>query len=149
MARTNFVVDMTDTTNDRTARFYKEHILSHARKLGLTIAGEDIPTVRSGIAEAGMGNLLTVGTAPNHDLEWVRRTEFACEKGYKPVYDIVEDYNAIIENLYKYAYEVNRVMLISGAEATVHDGFIKIGTEIITFDELDKIQRFRNMRVVQ
>ena len=98
------VIDMTKAVNNRTAKFYRDNILRNARELNLTIAGEDFPPVHSGIVDdAGYGNLLTVGTAPKHDLEWIRRPEFACEKGYKPIYDIIEDYNEIIKNMIKYA----------------------------------------------
>lgn len=139
MTKTKFVVDMTKAETDRTARFYKERIIENARKWNLTLAGEDFPPVRSGIQQAGMGNLLTVGTAPNHDMEWIRRPEFACEKGYKPVYDIVEDYNTIVQELFKYAQEKNKIRLISGTKVSFHDGFVKIGEEIVTNDELENL----------
>jgi len=135
----SFVIDMTKAVNDRTAKFYKERVIENADNLGLTIAGLDYPPVRSGISQATYGNLLTVGTAPNHDMEWVRRPEFACEKGYKPVLDIIEDYNKIIEKMVRYAEAKNVLRIRSGAKVTFHDGFVKVGTEIITFEELDEI----------
>lgn len=139
--KTTMVIDMTEAVNNRTADFYKKRVMEHINELGLSVAGEDFPPVRSGVEEAGYGNLLTVGTAPNHDIEWIRRPEFACEKGYKPVYDIVKDYNDIVKGLIRYAEEKNTINLKYGGKVTFHDGFIKVGTEIVTYDELYKIAR--------
>jgi len=138
---TTMVIDMTKTVNNRTAKFYMDRVMEHVNELGLTTAGEDFPPVKSPVDEAGFGNLLTVGTAPNHDVEWIRRPEFACEKGYKPVYDIIEDYNDIVKKLIQYAEEKNTINLRYGGKVTFHDGFIKVGIEIVTYDELYKIAR--------
>lgn len=138
---TNFVIDMTEAVSNKTADFYKKRIMENIDELGLSVAGEDFPPVKTGVDKAGYGNLLTVGTAPNHDIEWIKRPEFACEKGYKPIYDIVEDYNDIIKKLIQYADEKNTINLKHGGKVTFHDGFIKVGTEIVTYDELYKIAR--------
>lgn len=148
MNNTHFIVDMTKAVgentrqNNSTMDFYKRQFLQNARDLGLTISGENPPRVKSGIEEAGHGNILTVGTSSKHDVEWIRRPQYACEKGRTPVLDIVDDWNEVNRLLLRYFEEKYQMKLRSGATATVHDGFVKIGTEIVTFDELKKILNY-------
>jgi len=141
---TKFVIDLTksvgnDTANNSTANFYKRQLMQNIDELGLTVAGQDAPPVRSGINQAGFGNLITIGTAPNHDVEWVRRPQFACEKGYKPILDIVDDWTEINRLLVQYYKDKYEMKLKYGAKVTFHDGFVKIGTEIVTYDEMATI----------
>lgn len=137
--KNSLVIDMSKTITNATADFYKREFLKNARNLGLSIAGEDIPPVLSGIEEAGMGNLLTVGTADNHDVEWIRRPQFACERGLKPVYDIVDDWNEIQEALVKFYEEKYGLRTKDGAKITIHDGYVKVGYHIITDDTLAEV----------
>jgi hypothetical protein len=123
----------------RTDAFYKERLLAEARKNGLSIAGEDRPYVTHGVDYATSGNLITVGTADNHDVEWVRRPEYLCERGVKPIYDIVEDWNTIVSSMRTYAEEKYGMRLGNGKKVTFHKDFVKIGTDIITNYEIGYI----------
>lgn len=139
-----FVINMTKpigstVENERTYKFYAEQLKKTVREMGLTIAGEDFPPVTSGYDLADFGNLLTIGTARNHDVNWVRRPTYACEKGYKPVLNLIEDWNLIQKKLAEYYADKYELRLRSGAKVSFHDGFVKIGTEIITYDELFKV----------
>ena len=136
--KNSFVVVL-NNRNSRTDEYYTAMLLKKARGLGLTIAGEDWPDVRHGVEYAGTGNVLTFGTAKNHDVDWVRRPEYIAEKGYKPVYYIVEDWNTINTSLDKYADEKYGMRLSNGKRVTFHKDFVKIGTDIYTNREIGQI----------
>ena len=136
--KNSFVVAM-NNPGSRTDSFYKEQLLRDARALGLTISGEDYPAVRSGIDLANTGNIISVGTSDQFDVDWIRRPGFVCERGLKPVYNIVEDWNTIQKSLVKYAEEKYGMPLYNGKKVTFHKGFVKVGTDLIYNDEIAQI----------
>ena len=72
--------------------FYKKNfveLLQSPKYNKLTIAGIDIPTVLRGIQHAGPDTLLTVGTAKHHDINWIERPTYACERGIEPIFDLL------------------------------------------------------------
>lgn len=153
MSDKSFVIDMTRSVgennreNNSTYDFYKRTVLELMRELGLSIAGENPPRVRRGVDQAGYKNVLTVGTAPHHDVEWIDRKAFACEKGYSPVLDLVKDWKLINQKLFEYYKDKYEIRLQSGAVVTIHDGFVKIGTELVTFEELGRIMmKYNDLR---
>lgn len=123
----------------RTDEFYKNLLLKEARANGLTIAGEDRPYVTHGVDYASTGNLITVGTADNHDVEWVRRPAYLAERGVKPIYNIVEDWNTIVSSMRTYAEDKYGMRLRNGKKVTFHKDFVKVGTDIITNYEIGYI----------
>ena len=137
--KNSFGVSFENNFPNETSTFYKNRILDKARNLGLTISGEDSPWVRRGMSHCGKGNVLTVGTAKTHDVEWIERLSYAAEKGIAPIYNSVTDYNEIIGKLVKYADDKYGVRLSSGARVSFHKGFIKIDHYIIPNTEVYKI----------
>lgn len=134
----SFAVDMTQLSkNDVTARFYKEQLIANAKLAGLAVA--EFPFVRSGIDQAGAGNALTIGTSDKFDMDWVRRPQFLCERGIKPIYDIVDDWNEINAALVKYADEKYGLRTKDGAKITIHKDFVKVGYHVIPNDTLAEI----------
>lgn len=114
-----------------TAAFYKEQFLREVDKYPqLTVDGEDWPPVRSGINEAGANNLITVGTSDRHDVSWIRRPGFACERGIKPIYDIVEDWNEAKTSLRNFVNNKYGFRLPSGMKVQIHESFVRIGSKI-------------------
>lgn len=109
MDKNSFAVNLTGKNNS-TTEFYYNQLLKKVRSYrsqGLTVAGDDFPPLKKGrgVELAGRGNLMTVGTAKNHDVEWIERPEYACEKGIDPVYDLVKDWNKISTALDNYVDE--------------------------------------------
>lgn len=153
----NFAVEL--SAND-VRGFYKKGLMDRIVNdyPWLTVAGIDAPYTTpggkqiTGVEYAGAGNVLTFGTAKQHDVNWVRRPDYVREKGYAPVYDIVKDWNTILNRLdsfardrkpapvynrcvgcpYNKTTETNRSFYLSdGTKVTVFDNFIKIGYTII------------------
>lgn len=137
--KNSFVISFENTYNAATAEFYRNRYLDKARELGLTVAGEDYPRVRRGVLHASKGNAMTIGTAKNHDVEWIERLAFAAERGLSPIFDGVKDYHEAVGKMVKYAEEKYGMRLSSGARVTFHKGFVKIGHTIIPNNELRTI----------
>jgi hypothetical protein len=141
-----------------TGKFYKQGLIEKLNKYPwLTAAGLDSPFYTPsgreirGIEHAGESNLLTFGTAKSHDVNWVKRPDFAREKGYAPVYDIVKDYGTILAKLDAFAqarkpkpvynpyyttyntttYGGPTVLYVAGQKVEVYDNFVKVGYNII------------------
>lgn len=134
----SLVVDTKNGFNEKTVEFYIEGILDHAKKLGLTISGNDLPLVRRGIDHIRKGNLLSVGTSGTHDVDWIERREFARERSLNPVFDLVEDYRAILDRMTKFA-EARAIRTLNGTKVEFYPGFVKIGREIIPNEKFAKI----------
>ena len=130
--------------------FYKSqlvNLLTSGKYPKLTIAGFDQPDVRRGIEYAGPGNLMTFGSATNHDVNWVERPTYACEKGIAPVYvDLHTEWNQVVASLDKYyneKYPRTIALTISdGRKVKINDGFIQIGYDVYpyaTFKAVDTL----------
>lgn len=137
--KNSFVISFENTYNATTATFYRNRILDKARELGLTVAGEDYPRVKRGVMHMSKGNAMTIGTAKNHDVEWIERLSFAAERGLNPIFDGVTEYNEVVGRMVKYAEDKYGMKLSSGARVTFHKGFVKIGATIIPNSELRTI----------
>jgi len=137
-----------------TGRFYKQGLMDKVinKYPWLTVAGLDDPfTLKSGkplrgVEYAGAGNVLTFGTAKNHDVNWVQRADYARERGYAPVLDIVKDWNKITAKLDAFAAErkpkpvysnsyyiqpTASTFYVNGQKVEVFENFFKIGYNII------------------
>ena len=135
-----FAISFEKAYNGTTAEFYRDAIADAAKKLGLTISGRDYPPVRRGLVPyCTKGNLMTVGSAKTHDVEWIERLGYAAEKGIEVVFDGIRDYNEIVEKLVEYAEKKYGYRLTCGNRVTFHKGFVKIGHVIISNSELYKL----------
>lgn len=142
----SFVVEL-PTKNEDPRNFYKRGLLEEVLKIrneypGFTVAGIDAPDVKRGVEHASHGNLLTVGTAKTHDVEWVERPNYAREKGYNPVLDIRKDWKEITTKLKAYAedkYGATEVTLSGGRRAIIHRDYIKIGYKLYSYAEFAEV----------
>ena len=105
-----FAVELPTLANDPRG-FYKKGLVDILTKryTNLTVAGLDNPDVKRGIQYAGPGSLLTFGTAKNHDVNWVERPDYAREKGYKPVYDLIKDWSTVVSKISAFSAEKARI----------------------------------------
>lgn len=122
--------------------FYKQNLLKEiaAKYPNFTISGKNPPVVTRGVEHAGYGNLLTFGTAKTHDIEWVERVTYACEKGYAPIYDLVKDWDKIMDRLGKLYEEryPSRFHVSNGMEVEFFKNFVKIGYNRVDYKDLHK-----------
>lgn len=147
----NFFVQLPSASNDPRG-FYKAGLVNAISKYPwLKVAGLDAPFTTNkgtdirGIQFAGPDNLITFGSAKNHDINWVKRADYAREKGYHPVYDIIKDWNTVMGKLDKFATErkprpryqevymhgTADVFYAGGQRVEVYDNYIKVGLHII------------------
>lgn len=134
----SFAITSKKALTEATARFYFNEFLKECRKRGLSISGEDYPAVRRGIEYIRLGHTMTVGTSGTHDVDWIERDGFVCERGLKPIYDLVEDWNVIVKKLADYA-ESKAMRTVGGRKITFHAGFVMVGDEIIPNEDFAKI----------
>ena len=141
-----FVVEIPSANRDP-HNFYKRELFNEILKVrrdypGFKVAGIDDPSVKRGIEHATNNNLITVGTAKNHDVEWVERAGFACEKGYNPVYDLISDFSTVKSKLRAYAeknHGTKEFNLSNGSTVVIHRNFIKIGYKVVYFNEFKEL----------
>jgi hypothetical protein len=147
-----FVVELPSLTQDKNG-FYKKGLMDLVinKYPWLTVAGIDDPTrLKSGrelrgVEYAGAGNVITFGTAKSHDVNWIQRPDYAREKGYNPVYNLLKDWNTITSKLHTFAmakkpvakptcgcyYTSGNSFFVDGQKVEIFDNFIKIGYNII------------------
>lgn len=151
MDNKNFFVKLPSAVVDPRG-YYKRGLVENINKYPwLKVAGLDAPftttngkTIR-GINYAGPDQLITFGTAKNHDVNWVENGDYARKKGYMPVYDLEKDYALVLSKLdafaqarkprptYTTAYlrGTSDTFYVSGQRVEVYDNYIKIGMNII------------------
>jgi len=137
--KNSFVIDTISAGNKNTVRFYLSELTENVRAKGLTVSGLDWPPVMSGIDQAELDSIITIGTSDKFDMDWIRRRGFACERGLKPVLNLVEDWAEIQDKLALYAVEKRAFTTRCGDKVTFHKGFVKVGRTIITDAELSKM----------
>ena len=85
---------------------YLPELIKEAQDLGLTVSGDDSATVKGGdIIHAGVGDIVTFGTSSRFDVNWIRRSRYACEKGRRPIYEVAIDWKIILKALKSLAKE--------------------------------------------
>lgn len=152
MTKNSFVVELPTLAQDKNG-FYKKGLMDLIinKYPWLTVAGIDDPTrLKSGrelrgVEYAGAGNVITFGTAKSHDVNWIQRPDYAREKGYNPVYNLIKDWNTITNKLHTFAmakkpavktcsacyYGSGNTFYVDGQKVEIFDNFIKIGYTII------------------
>lgn len=149
-ANDKFIVKLPTATQDNIG-FYKQGLINKIQRdyPWLTIAGLDDPFYTpkgnriNGVEYAGADNVLTFGTAKFHDVNWVKRADYAREKGYNPVYDLVKDWNTVTGKLHTFAmnrkpqtcygntYVVNRnTAVVNNVPVTVDNDFVYIANRV-------------------
>lgn len=130
--------------------FYKScmvNLLTSGKYPKLTIAGLDDPEVRRGIQYASPGSVLTFGSAKNHDVNWIERETYACEKGLSPVFvDLRTQWNRVVAALDRYYNEkYPREIVISisdNRKVKINDGFIQVGYDIYPYATFKAVTTF-------
>ena len=151
-----FAVQLPSTDMDPRG-FYKKGLIDELNKYPwLTVAGMDDPFYTKsgkfirGINYAGPKNLITFGTAKNHDVNWIEREDFARTKGVAPVYDIIKDWSTVKGNINAFAavrkpapkpttrvgyiadsYFGTENLYINDTNVEVFSNYFKIGSTII------------------
>jgi hypothetical protein len=75
---------------------YLKELVRQAQNNNLTVSGDGTAPVKGGdIREASKGSIITFGTSKNFDVNWIRRDQYACQKGVTPVYDVVKDWTKV------------------------------------------------------
>lgn len=135
----SFAVEIPSRDTDPNLFYKKELLALIAEKYPqFTVSGKNPPVIRRGVEYASHGNLLTFGTSKTHDVEWVERTGYACEKGYAPVYNLVKDWKAItnrLNNLYNEKYPA-KMRLSNGTEVEFFDNFVKVGYKRVSYTDI-------------
>ena len=110
----------------------------------MTVSGKVPPRVARGVEYASHGNLLTFGTSKTHDVEWIERPSYACEKGYSPVYNLVSDWNKITDRLEKLNEEryPSRLRLSNGMEVEFFKNFVKVGYNRVEYKDFYRTSTF-------
>ncbi len=138
-ANNSFVVEIPNVSTDPNF-LYKKELLKHieANYPHMTVSGKTPPVVRRGVDQASYGNLITFGTSKTHDIEWVERPAYACEKGYAPVYNLVKDWNKITNRLAQLNDELypSNLNLSNGTEVEFHKNFVKVGYKRVSYNDV-------------
>ncbi|HSH50590.1 MAG TPA: hypothetical protein VK982_02600 [Bacteroidales bacterium] len=137
-ALNSFVVEIPNYTTDPNLYYKKELLKLIANKYpNFTVSGKDRPVIRRGVEHASYNNLLTFGTSSTHDVEWIERRTYACEKGYVPVYNLTKDWDKIqnrlaklYDELYPETYKTDR-----GYEVEFFKNFVKIGYKRVSYED--------------
>jgi len=135
----SFAVELPNASTDPNF-LYKKELLKHIESNypNMTVSGQNPPAVRRGVNHASYGNLLTFGTSKTHDIEWVERPSYACEKGYTPVYNLTKDWNKITRKLKELNDELypENLHLSNGTEVEFHKNFVKVGYKRVSYDNV-------------
>ena len=124
----HFIIQTNNAVDQGTLGVYIEEMLEFASSIGLSY--KRFPFAMYGVKDIEVGHYISVGTSSEFDIDYITRRGYITENGYKPVYDLVKDFNEIKKALLKYAIGGNvPVELHCGSEVTFHRGFVKISTE--------------------
>ena len=128
-------------TNPDDFKFYKRclvNLITSDKYSKLTIAGLDSPEVKRGIDYATPGSIITFGSARNHDVNWIERETYACERGLSPVFvDLHTEWSRVVGALDKYYNEKYprevSLYISDGRKVKINDGFIQVGYDVVSY----------------
>jgi len=127
-----FLVELTEKN------VYLPKLVEKAQDLGLTVSGDGTNQVGKylgDIKSAKKGDLVTFGTSSRFDVNWIRRQEYALEKGYAPIYDVVKDWTKVNKAMKEFANKGKGFTLNSGGKVSFHHRFVKIGLDVYPYDD--------------
>lgn len=146
----NFIIDTKNAINDTTLQYFLQELISFAKQLGLSVSSR--PYVGYGVSDAEIGELISVGTSAQYDVDVIVRRGYAHEQGYTMFLDLVNDFNEIKKRLmlYSLGLDVQSQELYCGGKVTFHNGFIKVDSEegsvIIKNEEIGEIYQAAELR---
>lgn len=115
---------------------YVKELVRQAQNLNLSVSGDGTAVAKGGdITEARKGDLITVGSSSRFDVNWIKRHQYFCQKGYAPVYDIVKDWNKIEKALKQFADNKRSMRMIDGTEVRFHSRFAVIDGRVVPYDK--------------
>jgi hypothetical protein len=115
---------------------YVKELVRQAQQLQLTVSGDGTAPVKGGdIREAGKGDQITFGTSNRFDVNWVKRDQYFCQKGYAPVYDIVKDWNKIEKALKQFADRKKQLTCCNGVNVNFHSRFMVVDGRVISYEQ--------------
>jgi len=136
IANNSFAVEIPTRDMDPNL-FYKKELLTLITNKypHFTVSGKVPPAINRGVEYASHGNLLTFGTAKTHDVEWVERPGYVCEKGYAPIFNLVKDWNKIVSRLDALNDELypKKLKLSNGMDVEFFENFVKIGYNRVAY----------------
>lgn len=103
-----------------------QNLIDKAQRLGLTVSGDGTNrTTGDSIVHVEEGNYISFGSSPRFDVNWIRRDEYMCKKGYIPVYDIEDDWYTILRAVDEFANNKKKKTYYTtdGSKSTFHAGF--------------------------
>jgi hypothetical protein len=113
---------------------YVKELVRQAQNLGLTVSGDcTAPTKGGDITHVQKGDMITVGSSTRFDVNWIRRDQYFAQKGYRPVYDIVDDWNKIEKALKQFAAEKNSIKITEGTCPRCHARFAMVEGKAFTY----------------
>lgn len=124
----SFIISTKNAINSNTLKIYLEELIPFMRNLGLSLA--EFPYTIADVNFTDVGEFISVGTSPHFDVDLIVRRGYVTESGYKPILDIVEDFEEIKKRLIDYTIGTNfSNKTLCGDTVTFHHGFIKIDNE--------------------
>lgn len=114
---------------------YVREFVRQAQDLNLTVCGDGTNKTRLDITQVRKGDQITVGSSPNFDVNWVKRDQYFCQKGYAPVYDIVKDWNKIEKALKQFADQKKRMYTLDGTDIKFHARFMVIDGKVVPYEK--------------
>lgn len=122
-----------DITEDRP---YVKELVRQAQNLDLTVSGDGTAAVKGGdITEARKGDLISVGSSSRFDVNWIKRPQYFCQKGYAPVYDIVKDWDKIEKGLKQFAENKRIMKTLDGQEIRFHSRFAVVDGRVVPYEK--------------
>lgn len=114
---------------------YLKRLVEKCQDLGLTVSGDGTAPVKGGdIRQAQKGDQVTFGTSKRFDVNWVKRDEYFCKKGYRPVYDIVQDWEKIDRAIKQFA-DQKKSLELNGQNIRFHSRFMVIDGKVVPYEK--------------
>ena len=114
---------------------YVKELVRQAQNLNLTVSGDGTAPVKGGdIKQAEKGDQITVGSSSRFDVNWTKRDQYFCQKGYAPVYDIVKDWNKIEKALKQFADQKKKLNTLEGDNIQFHARFMVVDGRVVKYD---------------
>jgi hypothetical protein len=130
----NFFVDITEKSP------YVRELVRQAQNLGLTVSGDGTAEVKGGdIRSAEKGNIITFGSSKRFDVNWAKRDQYVCQRGYTPVYDIVKDWTTIEKAMKEFA-DKKREVRFGSTNVKFHAHFMVVDGNVIPYEQKRVLQ---------
>lgn len=114
---------------------YVKELVRQAQNLNLTVSGDGTaPTKGGDITQAQKGDQITIGSSTRFDVNWTKRDQYFCQKGYAPVYDIVKDWNKIEKALKQFADQKKKLNTVNGNDIRFHARFMVVDGRVVPYN---------------